>query len=93
MPSISVSEFKATCLAVLDRVRRTGETVLITKHGEPLAEVVPPRPVATPGRRNIFGSMAGTITVPDDIMDPVIDGDEVERAIVESWDEANRSKP
>lgn len=41
--TISVSRFKATCLAVLQRVKRTGKPVLITRFGEPVAELVPPK--------------------------------------------------
>jgi prevent-host-death family protein len=35
------SRFKAECLAVLDRVRRTRQPIVITKHGRPVARVVP----------------------------------------------------
>ena len=45
--TISVSRFKATCLAVLQRVKRTGKPVLITRFGEPVAELVPPSPQAS----------------------------------------------
>jgi len=39
---ITISKFKATCLAVLDRVKRTGLPILVTKHGEPIAIIDPP---------------------------------------------------
>ena len=42
MEEIAISEFKATCLAVLENVRKTGKAVLVTRFGEPMAEVVPP---------------------------------------------------
>lgn len=38
---MTATEFKARCLAVLDRVRDRGETVVITKHGRVVASVVP----------------------------------------------------
>jgi prevent-host-death family protein len=41
MPSLSVSEFKATCLAVLEDVKKNKKRVLITKRGKPIAEVIP----------------------------------------------------
>ena len=44
--TIAISRFKATCLAVLERVRATGQPVLVTRFGRPVAEVVPPRPRA-----------------------------------------------
>ena len=43
MQQIPVSKFKATCLAVLERVRSTGEPVVITRFGAVIAEVAPPR--------------------------------------------------
>ena len=39
-----ISKFKATCLAVLERVRKTGKPIQITRFGVPVAEVVPPSP-------------------------------------------------
>lgn len=41
---ITISKFKATCLAVLDKVKRTGQPVLVTKHGKPIAMIDPPPP-------------------------------------------------
>jgi prevent-host-death family protein len=46
--TMSVSKFKATCLAVLERVRATGQPVLVTKFGTPVAQVLPPSPPAPP---------------------------------------------
>jgi prevent-host-death family protein len=43
MDEIAISKFKATCLAVLERVRETGRSVRVTKFGKPIAEVVPPK--------------------------------------------------
>jgi len=39
---ISISQFKATCLAVLDKVKRTGKPVLVTRRGVPIAMIEPP---------------------------------------------------
>jgi prevent-host-death family protein len=66
--SISVSAFKATCLAVLERVRRTGRPVLITKHGKPLAEVLPPSRHAA--AKDWIGSMRDTARIRGDIIRP-----------------------
>jgi len=68
MEEIPISKFKATCLGVLERVRRTGEPVLITKRGEPVAEVVPPARPA--GRKRRLGTLAGTARVTGDIVAP-----------------------
>ena len=66
---MAISKFKATCLAVLKRVRRTGRPILITRRGEPIAEVIPPRP---PVRQSGWlGSMAAEATVTGDIIEPV----------------------
>ena len=59
---IKASEFKAKCLALMDEVARTGEAVIITKNGKPVAELVPHRPRkrsasgAARGRHPAFGS-------------------------------------
>jgi prevent-host-death family protein len=38
---IPAGEFKAKCLALLDEVANTGETLVVTKFGKPVAKVVP----------------------------------------------------
>jgi prevent-host-death family protein len=38
--TISATEFKAKCLAILDQVQSTGETVVITKRGRVVARLV-----------------------------------------------------
>ena len=63
-----ISEFKATCLAVLERVRRTGRPLLITRRGEPIAEVIPPT-LATAGT-SWLGAMRGTARITGNIIDP-----------------------
>ena len=49
METMPISKFKATCLAVLQRVRRTGRPVLVTRFGKPVAEVVAPRAAEAEG--------------------------------------------
>ncbi len=39
---ISATQFKARCLRLLDEVAETGETLVVTKHGKPVARVEPP---------------------------------------------------
>lgn len=46
--SISASEFKARCLALLDDVARSRQIVIVTKHGKPVAKLVPLDDVAQP---------------------------------------------
>jgi prevent-host-death family protein len=74
LESLAVSEFKATCLAVLERVRGTGKAVLVTKRGEPLARILPPRPPVPP-ESGAFGCMAGTAEEIEDILEPLPEQD------------------
>ena len=39
---ITATQFKARCLRLLDEVAETGETLVVTKHGRPVARVQPP---------------------------------------------------
>ncbi len=65
------AEFKATCLELMDRVRETGTEYIVTKHGTPVAKLVPYK---APGRIGVFGSMKGTLLKFERPFDP-IDGD------------------
>jgi len=42
MEEIVISKFKATCLAAMERVRKTRKPILVTRFGKPVAQVVPP---------------------------------------------------
>ena len=68
MREIAISKFKATCLAVLEDVRRTGKPVRVTRFGKPVAEVVPARP-AKPG--SWLGMMRGMWEIEGDIVGPI----------------------
>jgi len=68
--TVSISEFKATCLARLERVRRTGRRLVITRRGEPVAEVVPPAVVRSADRW--LGSAAGSGRVLGDLIEPAV---------------------
>ncbi len=72
--TISVSKFKATCLAVLEEVRRSGQSIVITKRGIPIAEVTPPSSSASGS--SWMGSMAGTFEIVGDIVGPFMDPDD-----------------
>jgi prevent-host-death family protein len=80
METMPVSKFKATCLAVLQRVKRTGRPVLVTRFGQPVAEVTPPKPRAL--RADWLGAMAGRAEICGDIVGPVMDA--------ESWSAMSR---
>lgn len=76
METMAISKFKATCLSVMERVRRTKKPVMITRFGEPVAEVIPPS--APPRPRSWIGSMVGTATILGDIVSPVSKEDDWE---------------
>ena len=63
-PSIAISEFKATCLHLLEEVASTGKPLTITKRGRPIATVSPIAAVRTP----IRGSWKGKVKVTGEIV-------------------------
>jgi len=65
---VKASEFKAKCLAMLDEVERTRETVVITKRGKPVAELVPH---TAPKKRNLEGILKGRMEIIGDIISPI----------------------
>jgi prevent-host-death family protein len=80
---MAAGEFKAKCLAVLDEVKETGEAVLITKRGKPVARVTTVEQTADRKSNvdSIFGSLKGLISVvgdPDDLIGPIVP--------IEEWD-------
>ncbi len=44
MKTITATEFKAKCLQLLDEVQRSGEDLVISKRGKPVARVVAEKP-------------------------------------------------
>ena len=66
--TMPISEFKATCLAVLDRVHRTGTPIIVTRRGQPIAEVVPPSMAST--ANGWLGAMQGTAVIVGDLVAP-----------------------
>lgn len=41
MRTIAAGQFKAQCLRLLDEVAETGETIVVTKRGKPVAKLEP----------------------------------------------------
>ncbi len=66
---ITISKFKATCLAVLDNVKRTGRSVLVTRRGKAIAIIDPPPPER---RKSWIGSFKEKGKIKGDILSPVI---------------------
>jgi prevent-host-death family protein len=68
MKEVAISVFKAKCLGILEEVRKTRRPIRVTRFGKPVAEVVPPSPEKSGGRR--LGCMAGTAEILGDIVGP-----------------------
>ena len=67
---IPAGRFKTTCLTLLDEVAATGETIVVTKRGRPVAQVIP---VAPPR------SLAGSIRRERDLVSPIDDAWDADR--------------
>jgi len=65
---LPAAEFKATCLELMDRVRETGVEYVVTKHGKPVAKLVP---YTDPQKTSLFGSMKGTVLKYERPLDPI----------------------
>ena len=78
MKTVLVSQFKAQCIGMLKQVKQTGEPLLITLRGQPLARI---EPIGTrPGTRVLGAQKNGTRTR----------GDVVHSNFEDEW-ECNRS--
>lgn len=75
MTDVSISEFKAKCLGLIEQVHKTRQPLRITRHGRLVAEVIPAGPDR---KRKFLGDMIGTGKIVGDIVSPVIDLDEFE---------------
>jgi prevent-host-death family protein len=64
---IKASEFRAKCLTLMDEVARTGDAVVITKNGKPVAELVPHRPRKPSAR----GILKDVLFITGDIISPI----------------------
>jgi prevent-host-death family protein len=72
MRKMPVSEFKAKCLSVVEKVCATGESVIVTKHGKPVVRVIPEKR----DPESLFDSMKGIIEIRGDIVSPAVDPDD-----------------
>ena len=64
---IAAGEFKAKCLQLMDQVQKTKKPIVITKHGKPVARLVP----IESGPESFFGCMKGSIRIVGDIVAPI----------------------
>lgn len=63
---LPAGEFKATCLKVMDEVAQDRRIVTVTKHGKPVAQLVP---IKEQGG-SPFGWLKGSVTLSGDIVAP-----------------------
>jgi prevent-host-death family protein len=67
MKQMPAGLFKAKCLDIMDRVSKTGEPLVITKHGKPVVKLVPAEVQAD----DIFGYMKGKAKIVGDVVSPL----------------------
>jgi len=91
MRTIAAGKFKAQCLAILDEVNQSGEAVIVTKRGKPVARVESYEAVREPReKRKLLGFMLGQGTIVEgaDIVSSDFDEDEW----LENWDRVERER-
>jgi prevent-host-death family protein len=65
--TIGAAEFKARCLELMDQVAKTGNAIVITKRGKPVARLAP----VAARRRTLVGALKGHIRITGDIVEPL----------------------
>jgi len=65
---IKASEFKAKCLALMDEVEKTGVSLVITKNGKPVAELVPHHGAV---KKDAHGIWKGKVVIKGDVISPL----------------------
>lgn len=64
MKTMLVSDFKAKCIAVLKEVQRSGEPVVVTLRGQPMARV---EPLTDGAHRKQLGALKGSMRIRRDL--------------------------
>jgi len=72
MKTMPAGVFKTNCLAVMDEVKAKRETVVITKHGQPVAMLVPVKAAVD----DIFGFFNKQGRITGDVIAPALSLDE-----------------
>ena len=65
---VGAAEFKARCLELIDQVKESRAEYVVTRHGEPVAQLVP---VDAPAAESPLGVMRGTVLKYDRPFEPV----------------------
>ncbi|HLW78879.1 MAG TPA: type II toxin-antitoxin system Phd/YefM family antitoxin [Terriglobia bacterium] len=69
MKRMAAGAFKVHCLAIMDEVQSKRETVVITKHGKPVAKLVP----ADKETDEIYNFFRGKGAITGDVVSPAIE--------------------
>lgn len=72
--TVTATDFKARCLSLMERVRKTRKTILITKRGKVVAQLGPP---PAEGDKPWL-KLRGSIESMGDVRSPVVRPDEIE---------------
>lgn len=64
---MKAGKFKAECLKVMEKVRRTRRKIIITKRDVPIAKLVP----IEEEELKVFGKLKGTVHFKADIIGPI----------------------
>lgn len=62
--TVPVEKFKATCLDLLDQVQLTGEEIVVTKYGKPVARITPVGNTLEEVRKKITTKILGDVISP-----------------------------
>ena len=74
--TVAISKFKATCLELLRKVKKTGQPLIVTKNGEPIALISSPPQPEVP--ESWLGSFRESGSIQDDLLDPASDPEDWE---------------
>ena len=67
MKVIGAGKFKAQCLALLDKVSKEHETIVVTKRGKPVAKVIP----MIEAKRDLREQLKGSVLKEKDLISPI----------------------
>ena len=67
MKIIGAGKFKAQCLALLNKVAKEHETILVTKRGKPVAKVIPIKEA----QKNLREQLKGSVLKEKDLISPI----------------------
>jgi prevent-host-death family protein len=72
---VSASEFKAKCLRLMSEIGKKHESIVITKHGQPVAQLVPPPALA----KKPWLALKGAAKIKGNIVRPTVSNKKIEK--------------